>query len=156
MVLHAADDPGTGLRTARVPINEREYLLIENRQRAARDSTVTVYFSRLNPSDPSDYIFNIKDSVHVAYDKLDSIFVDSQCTSWSGSACMNKRINPLRPKGVITGASHYDIGLPGSGLLVWHVNEWFIESFVKNGFVNAWLGDTPAANAPGRNPSRPA
>ncbi|MCD6025049.1 MAG: repeat protein, partial [Fibrobacteria bacterium] len=47
-----------------------------------------------------------------------------------------------KPSGVITRVSNYDVGLPGNGLLVWHVNEWFLESFLPFGAVNAYLGDT--------------
>ncbi len=130
-MLSPADQPGIGrTRTLSIPLNEREYLLVENRQRAARDSTVMIYFSA--PSGTNDVTFGQADSVAVPYVYLDSIFADS----------VGGRKNPYKPSGIITGASHYDVGLPGSGLLVWHVNEWFLESFLKDGLVNAYLGDT--------------
>jgi hypothetical protein len=143
MTLYAADQPGAGrTRTAKVSLNEREYLLIENRQRASRDSTVTVYYSKQNNA--TDYKFSIKDSVRVPYAALDSIFADSTCKTWDNGSCKTKQPNPYKPKGrgIITGANHYDVGLPGSGMLVWHVNEWFLETFLKAGVVNAYLGDT--------------
>jgi len=128
--LFAADEPGAGrTRTLSVPLNEREYLLVENRQRSARDSTVEIYYS---PLGSNGFTFGSTDSVKVPYNYLDSIFLDS----------VGGKPNPYKPSGIITGASHYDVGLPGSGLLVWHVNEWFLEAFLRDGFVNAFLGDT--------------
>ncbi len=124
------------ITTVKVPLNDREYLLVENRQRAAGDSTVTVYFSK--PSSVGDLEFKTIDSLTVAFSKVDSIFLDSVCDT-KGKNC---KVNPYKPSGIITGASSYDLGLPASGLLVWHVNEWFISQFLKNGAVNAYLGDT--------------
>lgn len=139
--VHAADQPGAGrLRTLRVPINEREYLLVENRQRAAGADSVTVWFSF--PANGTDHRFSRDSSVTVSYAFLDSLFLDSLCTGTGSNPCAQKSPNPHRPKGVITRASHYDMGLPGNGLLVWHVNEWFLESFLPFGAVNAYLGDT--------------
>ncbi len=139
--IHAADQPGPGrTRTVKIPLNDREYLLVENRQRAAGSDLVTVFFSE--PSGPTDWAFSVDTSVTVSYDFLDSLFLDSLCTQHSGSRCTQWEPNDKRPRGIITGASHYDVGLPGNGLLVWHVNDWFIESFLPFGAVNAWLGDT--------------
>ncbi len=123
--------------TVKVPINEREYFLIENRQRALADSMVKIYYSYQSGS--SDLAFSKNDSVVVPFSKIDSIFLDSLCDS-KGKNC--KFNDKYKPKGVITGASSYDLGLPASGLLVWHVNEWFISQFLKEGAVNAYLGDT--------------
>jgi hypothetical protein len=122
--------------TLKVPINDREYFLVENRQRAAADSAVTIYYSYQPAKGASEFAKD--DSVVVPFAKADSIFLDSLCDT-KGKNC---KPNPLKPKGIITGASSYDLGLPASGLLVWHVNEWFIEQFLKNGAVNAYLGDT--------------
>ncbi len=139
--IHAADQPGPGrVRTLRVPINEREYLLVENRQRAAGADSVTVWFSA--KANETDVMFSKRDSIDVPYAFLDSLFLDSLCTGTGSNRCSEKQPNPKRPTGVITRASHYDMGLPGNGLLVWHVNEWFLEAFLPFGAVNAWLGDT--------------
>jgi len=129
--------PGPGrTTTVKVPINEREYFLIENRQRALADDSATVYYSTRR--DVGDLEFGKRDSVQVPFAAVDSIFLDSLCDS-NGKNC-NK--NPYKPEGVITGASSYDLGLPASGLLVWRVNEWFISQFLREGAVNAYLGDT--------------
>ena len=142
MTLNAADQPGTArTRTVKVPLNEREYLLVENRQRAARDSLVTIYYSKL--SGPTESTFGLKESVSIPYAFLDSIFLDSlACTSGPLCGSNKKKPNTLKPRGIITGASHYDIGLPGNGLLVWHVNDWSLDAFLKYDLVNAYLGDT--------------
>jgi hypothetical protein len=121
----------------KVPINEREYVLEDNRQSAEADSLLYIYYIYL-PNDKA-VEFTLNDSVVVPFSKVDSIFLDSLCDS-KGKNC--KFNDKYKPKGVITGASSYDLGLPASGLLVWHVNEWFISQFLKEGAVNAYLGDT--------------
>ncbi len=122
--------------TVKVPLNDREYLLVENRQRAAAESTVTIFYSR--QANSSDYKFSQDSSITIPFSKVDSIFLDSLCDN-KGKQC---KVNPYKPSGIITGSSSYDLGLPASGILVWHVNEWFISQFLKAGAVNAYLGDT--------------
>jgi len=138
--IHAADQPGPGrTRTLKVPLNEREYLLIENRQRAGRDTAVTVWFSE--PANSNDFKFTVDGSVTVPVSFLDSLFLDSLCTGTGSNPCASKTPNAKKPRGIITKASHYDMGLPGNGLLVWHVNEWFMELALPLGAVNLYLGD---------------
>ncbi len=120
----------------KIPLNEREYLLIENRQRNLNDS-VTLNYS-YNEDNSKEFKFEKTGSKTIPLSKIDSVFLDSLCDT-KGKNC---KVNPLKPKGIITSASSYDIGLPGNGLLVWHVNDWFIQSFLKYGAVNAYLGDT--------------
>ncbi|MEO6097238.1 MAG: hypothetical protein ABIW76_16830 [Fibrobacteria bacterium] len=134
----AGSAPGRAT-TVKVPINDREYFLVENRQRAAGDSTVTIYFSEQVNS--NDFAFSKPGSKTVKFAQIDSIFLDSVIDPADPK---HKKLikNPLKPAGVITGASSYDLGLPSSGMLVWHVNEWFISQFLKDGAVNAYLGDT--------------
>jgi hypothetical protein len=127
--------------TVKVPINDREYFLVENRQRAAADSTVTLYYNTQINS--QDLEFSKADSVVVPFSFIDSLFLDSIPDPKLPNSKPRKLIvNDRKPKGVITGASSYDLGLPSSGLLVWHVNEWFISQFLREGAVNAYLGDT--------------
>jgi len=140
--IHAADQPGPGrIRTLKVPINEREYLLVENRQRAAGADSVTVWFSAQSDR-ATDFAFSVDTSVTVPYAFIDTLFLDSLCVPSGTNRCASKVKNMKRPRGVITRASHYDMGLPGNGLLTWHVNEWFMELLLPSGAVNAWLGDT--------------
>ncbi len=122
------------LRSVKIPINDREYLLVENRQKSLFKE-VTIYYSY---SQKDKFRFDIKDSLKVSVDFLDSLFLDSLCDI-KGKNC---KVNEKRPRGIITGVSDYDIGIPGSGLLVWHVNEWFVEEAIKYGFVNASDDDT--------------
>ncbi len=139
--IQAADRAGPGrIRTLEIPLNQSEYLLVENRQRADADSQVTIYYSK--PASSTDYTFSVPDSVTVPYGFVDSLFVDTVCKSWQGSQCTQKIPNPKKPGGIITGASRYDLGLPGNGLLLWHVNQWFLDDFLKDDAVNAYLGDT--------------
>ncbi|MDB5104017.1 MAG: repeat protein [Fibrobacteres bacterium] len=127
--------------TVKIPINDREYFLVENRQRAAGDTTVTIYYSER--AGDGDLAFTKNGSKTVKFSQVDSIFLDSiPDPSKPDSKPRKMMVNPLKPNGVITGASSYDLGLPSSGMLVWHVNEWFISQFLKEGAVNAYLGDT--------------
>ncbi len=122
-------------KSVRINLNEREYLLLENRQRALGD-TVIVYLSK--GANKTEKSFSVQDSLKVPFQFLDSLLLDSLCNK-EGKKC---KVNPLRPEGIITGASSYDLGLPGSGLLVWHVNDWYLRTFLQYGAVNAYLGDT--------------
>jgi hypothetical protein len=95
--IHAADQPGPGrTRSLKIPINEREYLLVENRQRAGRDTAVTVWFSRT--SGDLDYKFSVDSSVTVPYAFLDSLFLDSLCRGSGSTPCAGtgKVQNPQR------------------------------------------------------------
>jgi len=123
--------PGTEGKTTlvKIPLNEKEYLLVENRQKSVQDS-VKVYFSQALNQD--DVAFSLRDSIQIPVKFLDSLFLDSLCKK--GEKC---RPNPYRPRGIITGFSPYDAGIPGSGLITWHVNEWFIEKSIRYGIVNA-------------------
>jgi len=35
-----------------------------------------------------------------------------------------------------------DIALPASGIVAWHVNQWYINELLPQGAINAWNGDT--------------
>ncbi len=142
--IYPADQPALNrTRTVKIPLNDREYLLVENRQRAPRDGNVTVNFSKL--ATPTAVTFDVDSAITVPYAAIDSLFLDSVCVTFrpNGSCTPTGKVpNPQKPKGIITRVSNYDVGLPGNGLLVWHVNEWFLESFLPFGAVNAYLGDT--------------
>jgi len=100
-----------------VRINDGEYLLVENRQRTADGSKLAwVKFGNLLGTDSTTY--------SVPPDSLDSLLRD-----------------PKKAVGYVLGSSP-DAALPGSGLLVWHVNEWLLKELVRGGTPNAYLGDT--------------
>lgn len=115
--------------SVKIPISEKEYLLVENRQRSVGDS-LWIHFSKQRNKD--DVAFSLQDSIKIPVKFLDSLLLDSICNQ-NGKNCQK---NKNRPEGIITKVSSFDMGIPGSGLLVWHVNEWFIEETIKNGLVN--------------------
>ena len=96
---------------ARVNINESEYFLIENRVNHFRKgvSLDSIRFKMWEETDtyPS-FITILKDSVEVEQDD----------------------------NGVITKIPNYDIGLPGSGLLIWHVDDNRIQQGIDDYSIN--------------------
>lgn len=119
----AAAGSGLGDEIIKVPLTSNEYLLLENRQRTL-DGKVTVSFA-----DGS--------SKTVSIDSLSILFLDSICDA-QGSC----RVNTRKAKGVITEVSSYDASLPGSGVAVWHVNDWHLRETLRYGAINYWAGDT--------------
>ena len=99
-----------------VRINDGEYLLVENRQRTDFSGKVSITTSGLAGSDSVTW--------KVSPDSLDSLLKDTS-----------------KVRGYVIGSSP-DAGLPGSGLLVWHVNEWLLRELVRSGAPNSYLGDT--------------
>jgi len=95
----------------RVDINESEYFLIENRINHYRNgvSIDSIRFKTWQDTDnyPS-FIKSLKDSVNIEYDD----------------------------NGVITRLPDYDIGLPGSGLLIWHIDENRIQYGIDDYSIN--------------------
>lgn len=117
---------GAGDEIIKVPLSANEYLLLENRQRTlSTDGKVTITLDNETTKE-----YNV--------DSLNRVFLDSICDQ-NGANCKK---NTSKAKGIIVKASHYDMGLPASGVLVWHVNEWFLRETLKEGYVNAWLGDS--------------
>lgn len=92
----------------KIPINAREYFLIENRQRRVRESRDT----------------------GIGYDengnRIEFYYNDS------GSPV----INPLSGIGVVVSINEYDYDLPGSGILIWHIDENVIEQKYAENRVN--------------------
>jgi len=90
-------------RLIRIPINSKEYFLIENRQR-----------------DPNG------DGVTVAYDAAErQVILDSL-----------GQINAETEIGVLVSVEEYDYGLPGSGLLIWHIDEEVIRQNLASNTIN--------------------
>lgn len=118
----AATGSGQGDEIIKVPLSANEYLLLENRQRtldASGKVTVT-----LDNGSVKEY----------QVDSLHRIFQDSLCDK-DGANC---RRNTSKATGIIVKASHYDLGLPASGVLVWHVNDWYLRQVLRVGLVNLW------------------
>jgi len=94
-----------------IPINETEYFLIENRTNWYRgnmyiDSTRYLIYENTERYPPF---------VEVLFD----------------SVAVEKDVN-----GVVTAIPDYDLGLPASGLLIWHIDENIIFSGIDNYLVN--------------------
>lgn len=133
--------PGAGKTRIRLPavrpghdtvavvrLDGGEYLLIENRQRA--DSAGWSRLTQLLPGSGDSLSTRLWRP-----DSVGSLFGDSVSIG-GGKYVANAR----RPSGYVTAAG-VDAGLPGSGLLVWKINEWLLQEFLNSGAVNPWAGD---------------
>jgi hypothetical protein len=107
-----------------VPINESEYFLVENRQRILTDSfrIITTLTDLANAETTS-----------MPYNRI--TFVDS-AYNWYQKAVYGLSDAEI-PRGNVLEASDYDIGLPASGLLIWHVNQRVINRELDSDRVNA-------------------
>jgi len=97
----AGHDNCAGAQIVKIPINNNEYILLENRIRA-EDGKVPVkgQASRIS---------------------VDSLSV---CKS-----CIGEPTDEI------------DIAIPASGIVAWHVNDWYIKELLPQGAINAWNGD---------------
>ncbi len=91
-----------------VPLNQSEYYLIENRQRNLSGSEEVFNYDSLDRIDETDP-FNM-DSVVLSTDSVSNTILD---------------------------VASYDISLPGSGVLVWHIDEKIIKEHLEYNMVNA-------------------
>ncbi|UCE05043.1 MAG: VCBS repeat-containing protein [bacterium] len=92
----------------KIPINAREYFLIENRQRNVRE-TRDITIGSDEKGTRIEFYYN-RDGAPV--------------------------INPISEIGVIVSIEEYDWGLPGSGILIWHIDENVIERKYAENRVN--------------------
>lgn len=121
----AAAGSGLGTEIVRIPINTEEYLLVENRQRSHDEAgTISVTLDGGTRTVPAD-------SLHL-------VFQDSICNPTTGACVANSR----KARGIVTNVSGFDAALPGSGLAVWHINEWYLRDAMPLGGANFWGGDT--------------
>lgn len=97
----------------KVPINDHEYFLIENRNR--------------------DLLNN---GIAVARD-ANGIRIELASDGTPGSAEVRFDTTQVQSIGVITQVSEYDFGLPGSGILIWHIDEDIINANLAANRVNA-------------------
>ncbi len=96
----------------KVPINASEYFLIENRQRnVLPDEALDVVISRIDTINNQDGSVTI-DTAYLAGARRSSV------------------------SGVLTQIDEYDAGLPGSGVLIWHIDENIIASRLKTNSIN--------------------
>lgn len=92
----------------KIPINAKEYFLIENRQRN---------------------VYKTKD-IGIGYDE------NSSRIEFYYNDDGSPIINPLVGTGVIVTIDEYDYDLPGSGILIWHIDENIIEQKYDENRVN--------------------
>jgi len=104
------DGCGTNPQIVKIPINNNEYILLENRQRTYRaDGKISVKMAGGK-------------SVEIPVDSLYSLFLNKE-------------------SGVIESIDGTDAALPASGIVAWHVNDWYIRKLLPYGAINAWNGD---------------
>ena len=100
----------------KIPINDTEYFLIENRNNTSHDgiSIDSIRYSMWEDSGESDFppfIEILLDSAEIEQDE----------------------------NGVVSSVSNYDLGLPASGLLIWHIDENAISDGMDEYSVNGEL-----------------
>ena len=96
----------------KIQIDDDEYFLIENRNNWFRDNVnidSVRYAIYDNTDDYPDYVEVLFDSVDISFDE----------------------------NGVVTSVSSYDLGLPASGLLIWHIDESVIRTAPDEYSINA-------------------
>jgi hypothetical protein len=96
----------------KVQIDDDEYFLIENRNNWFRNNVnidSVRYAMYDNADDYPDYVEVLFDSVDIEFDE----------------------------NGVVTSVSSYDLGLPASGLLIWHIDESVIRTAPDEYSINA-------------------
>ncbi|OGJ87862.1 MAG: hypothetical protein A2268_00685 [Candidatus Raymondbacteria bacterium RifOxyA12_full_50_37] len=112
------------VRMIKVPLSSTEYLLLENRQYP--DSLVV-------QTDSSRYTYPARSSSHSAAEYM---LLDSLCEDPDN--CSRLIPNPrTKSKGSITSVNNCDVGLPGFGVLVWHVDQTVIDNQINGDGVNS-------------------
>ncbi len=107
---HLMAQPFANNSVVKIPINSHEYFLVENRQRDA-----------------------LKNGAIVTYKIGGSVFKKKFTKDVDGFQSYNA--DSLR--GVVTNVDEFDWALPGSGLLIWHVDQNIIDSNLVTNTINA-------------------
>jgi M6 family metalloprotease-like protein len=98
-------------RIYRVPISENEYFLVENR-----------YAGKLSVDSLQYTLSQGRSEYPTMREVLETYFTDEVIFS---------------PRGVLTDARNPDLGLPGNGCLIWHINENVIRERRASNSINA-------------------
>ena len=109
----------------RLNISESEYYLIENIDNYLTDeySIEDILYT------DSLYSTPIPDSVNSIFDRL--LFIDDQfedIIAYNSECDENSKLTISDATNVILCAQNYDYGLPGKGLIIWHINESNIDN----------------------------
>jgi hypothetical protein len=109
----------------KVPLSSTEYYLIENRQFVPFK---TDYYEVT--TEDNVYSYPVYDTVHssVMFMLWDSLCADDKCE--------HIIYNSNKTKGIITNTSSFDIGLPGFGVCIWHVDEKVINQKMEYNGIN--------------------
>ncbi len=108
--------PRSENQAIKIPINDMEYFLIENRDNTIRDG-ISLDSMRYKIYEDNNYT-NYPSYVELLFD----------------STGINKDEN-----GVIISVPNYDIALPASGLLIWHIDDNIINAGINNFSINSNL-----------------
>ena len=108
-------DPGQH-KAVKIPISATEYFLIENRQRRGRT--------------------DLPEAIEVPFEGIDITWLDPGQIEFSG-ASDDRRDTSVDPEtGVWLGVEEYDAFIPGSGILIWHIDDAVIASQELDGAIN--------------------
>lgn len=113
----------------KVPLSATEYFLVENRQFLPHGTDSLAIRTDLNAG--TDYRYGVYDTVNGAYVEM---FLDSLCND---PKCEGTRGNTRKARGRVISSSSYDMGLPGFGVLLWHVDEKVLRDNLAINMVNA-------------------
>ena len=98
----------------KVAINENEYFLIENRNNHFKKG-ISIDSARFKVYQDAD-----------EYPSFIEVLIDSVSLK-------------IDDNGVIVGLSNYDLGLPGAGLLIWHIDEQLIDAGIATYEINKYV-----------------
>ena len=98
-------------KTLKVDINDNEYFLLDNRNNWLR-ANVDIDSVRRAIYNKTDTITNI---IEIIFDSVGVVRDEN---------------------GIVVSVPNYDIGLPGSGLLIWHIDESIINDNILNNSIN--------------------
>ncbi|MEW6507283.1 MAG: T9SS type A sorting domain-containing protein [Bacteroidota bacterium] len=98
----------------KIPINSTEYFLVENR---AQDSN--------------------NDKVKVTYKRSGQIYTKVIELDTSGVYVIERRFKNGIEGGVVIDVDEFDAGLPGSGIVIWHIDEKVINEKIIDNKINA-------------------
>ena len=101
-------------KAVQVPISSSEYFLIENRQRRGRTA--------------------LPEGVEPPFQGIDITWIEPEQIEFSGTGEDEASLGP--DSGVWLGVGEYDAFIPGSGILIWHVDDAVIAAEESSGAVN--------------------
>jgi hypothetical protein len=129
----AANPDGSDTTIVLIPLNDHEYFLIENRQRNPRALAQTFHYDTLKKGDVPGDKLKIDNTTYRPGETMGikhypfNVNLGPNVTDSSGTDSSNTILNVY----------NYDVGLPASGILVWHVDEEILRNRLDANSVNA-------------------